>query len=159
MVDGADQNILSDDPRLLFQCGNQAAVSPITLLEGSVQASHQGYSRIGIEHHRTVELSQGSLSVLDELRGAAEKHLLDLRYVLGPEWSISSKMMSGETVSCVIVGPRRLTLQCEAASPLVLSVLAAEVSREYGSSLPGSCIRIQTTACPPAKVLTRVQWD
>lgn len=158
MVDGADQNILSIDPRLLFQCGNQAVVSPITALQGSVRASHQGYSRIGIAHYRTVELSQRSLQVLDEVSGAGE-HLLDLRYVLGPEWSVSSEIMSGETVSCVIVGPRRLTLQCEAASPLILSVLAAEISREYGSSLPVSCIGVQTTACLPAKVLTRVQWD
>ena len=58
MVDGADQNILSIDPRLLFQCGNEAVVSPITALQGSVRASHQGYSRIGIAHYRTVELSQ-----------------------------------------------------------------------------------------------------
>ena len=88
-----------------------------------MRASHQGYSRIGIEHQRTVELSQRSLQVLDEVSGAGE-HLLDLRYVLGPEWRVSSEMMSGETVSCVIAGPRRLTLQCEAASPLALSVLA-----------------------------------
>ena len=51
----------------------------------AVRASHQGYSRIGIEHQRTVELSQRSLQVLDEVSGAGE-HLLDLRYILGPEW-------------------------------------------------------------------------
>ena len=42
---------------------------------------------------------------------------------------------------------------------VTLKVLPAEISREYGSYLPASCIRIQTTACLPAKVQTRVQWD
>ena len=111
MVDGADQNIVPTDPGLLFQCGNEAVVSPIAISEGgemAVRASHQGYSRIGIEHHRTVQLSERSLLILDELSGA-EEHLLELRYILGPEWRVSSEMMTGEMVSCVIAGPRRLS--------------------------------------------------
>ena len=160
MVDGADQNIVPSDPGLLFWCGNEAVVSRIALSESGemARASHQGYSRIGIEHHRTVRLTQGSLLVLDELSGT-EKHLLELRYILGPEWRVSSEMMTGETVSCAIAGPRRLSLQCEAESSLALSILPAQISREYGTELPASCIRIQTTACLPAKVQTRVKWD
>jgi hypothetical protein len=161
MVDGADQNIVPTDPGLLFQCGNEATVSRIVVLEDGemvVRASHHGYSRIGIEHHRTVQLTQGSLLVLDELSGA-EKHSLELRYILGPEWRVSSEMITGETVSCAIAGPRRLCLRCEAESPLALSVIPAQISREYGAELSASCIRIQTTACLPAKVQTRVRWD
>jgi Heparinase II/III-like protein/Heparinase II/III N-terminus len=158
MIDEADQNTFSTDPRLLFQCGNEALVSPITVSGKSVRASHQGYLRIGVEHQRTVQLNQGCLEVLDEVRGTGE-HLLDLRYVLTPEWRVSSEMMAGSTVSCVIAGPRRLTLLCEAQSPLELSVLPAEISREFGSGLPTSCIRIHTTDCLPARVQTRVQWD
>jgi hypothetical protein len=133
-------------------------VSPITVSGKSVRASHKGYLRIGVEHQRTVQLNQGCLEVLDEVRGTGE-HLLDLRYVLTPEWRVSSEMMAGSTVSCVIAGPRRLTLLCEAQSPLELSVLPAEISREFGSGLPTSCIRIHTTDCLPARVQTRVQWD
>jgi Heparinase II/III-like protein/Heparinase II/III N-terminus len=159
LIDSADQNILSPDPRLLFQCGDEATVSPITETgDTRVQASHQGYSRFGIEHQRTVALSPLSLQILDEVSGAGE-HLLDLRYVLGPEWHASSDKMTGTTVSCVITGPHRLTLECEAAQPLALSVLPAQISREYGAVLPGICIRIQTKVCLPAKVQTRVQWD
>ena len=161
MVDGADQNIVPTDPGSLFQCGNEATVSRIVVSEDgemAVRASHHGYSRIGIEHRRTVQLTQGSLLVLDELSGA-EKHSLELRYILGPEWRVSSEMMTGETVSCAIAGPRRLYLRCEAESPLALSVIPAQISREYGAELPASCIRIQTTANLPAKVQTRVQWD
>ena len=134
MIDGADQNIVPTDPGLLFQCGNEATVSRIVASEGgemAVRASHRGYSRIGIEHHRTVQLTQGSLLVLDELSGA-EKHLLELRYILGPEWRVSSEMIAGETVSCAITGPRWLSLQCEAESPLALIILPAQISREYG---------------------------
>jgi hypothetical protein len=159
MVDSADQNSLSSDPRLLFRCGNEAAVSPISSDgDRTVRASHQGYSRIGVEHERTVELSEWSLLIMDELRGAGE-HLLDLQYVLGPAWRASSEMMSGKKVSCVITGSQRLTLQCECESSLTLSLTPAEISREYGAALPVCCIRIQTTACLPAKVQTRVQWD
>jgi hypothetical protein len=161
MVDGADQNIVPSDPRLLFQCGNEAIVSRIALSESSemaVRASHQGYSRVGIEHHRTVQLTQRLLLVLDELSGT-DKHLLELRYILGPEWRVSSDETSGRTVRCVIEGPRRLSLECEAAGPLSLSLVPAEISREYGAFLPASCILIQTAVMLPAKVQTRVQWD
>jgi hypothetical protein len=144
-------------------------VSPISSGgAGIVRASHRGYSRIGIGHQRTVQLGGGSLLVIDEVHGdevhgdevhGADEHLLDLQYVLGPAWRASSEMMSGKTVSCVITGPQRLTLQCESESSLTLSLTPAEISREYGATIPVSCIRIQTTACLPAKVQTRVQWD
>jgi hypothetical protein len=171
MIDAAEQNVLSADPESIFQSGNEAVVSPIAVLEGggtSVRARHQGYARIGVEHQRTVELSQSSLQVIDEVcwdelswdeMTGTREHLLELRYVLGPEWCVSSKMMTGETVGCVITGPQRLTLQCESTHPLELSVMPAEISRAYGAVLPASCIRIQTTARLPAKVQTRVRWD
>jgi hypothetical protein len=161
MVDGADQNAVPTDPELLFWCGNEAVVSRIGSLEGgeiAARASHRGYSRIGIEHQRTVQLIDSSLLVLDEVNGT-EKHLLELRYILGPEWRVSSEIMAGEKVRCAIAGPRRLSLQCEAESPLALIILPVQISREYGTELPASCIRIQTTATLPAKVQTRVQWD
>jgi hypothetical protein len=161
MIDEADQNVLDTDPQSLFRCGDEAAVSRITLLEDgetAFRAVHQGYSRFGIEHKRTVRLSQQSLQVLDEVSGAGE-HLLDLRFILGPEWRVSSEQTSGEVVSCVIEGPRRIALQCEAAHPLALKIMPAEISREYGAGLPASCIRIQTRASLPARVQTRVQWE
>jgi hypothetical protein len=164
MIDDADQNSLSSDPRLLFRCGNEAVVSPITSEgDGMVRASHRGYSRMGIEHERTVQLGEWCLLVVDQVRGdqvrGASEHSLDLRYVLGPAWRASSEMMSGKTVSCVITGPRRLTLECASESSLTLSLTPGEISREYGATIPASSIRIRTTACLPAKVQTRVQWD
>ena len=167
MVDGADQNILSTDPRLLFRCGNEAVVSPIQVLENSnilegnkrlVRASHQGYSRIGVEHQRTVELAEWYLLIVDEVGGTGE-HLLELQYVLGPGWGASSEMMSGETVSCVITGPRRLTFQCHADSALALSVTPAQISRAYGAAVTGELLYPDPndTACLPATVQTRVQ--
>jgi hypothetical protein len=159
MIDGADQNSLSNDPRLLFQCGNEAAVSPISS-DGDriVRAAHQGYSRMGIDHQRTVQLDEDEMLITDQLQGSGD-HLLDLQFVLGPAWSASSEMMSGTTVRCVITGPQRLTLQCESQTSLTLSLTSAEISREYGAALTGSRIQIQTTACLPAKVQTRVQWN
>ena len=116
-----------------------------------------------IEHDRTVQLGERSLLVIDEVlgdqvRGAGE-HLLELQYILGPAWCASSEMMSGKIVRCVITGPKRLTLQCESESLLTLSLRPAEISREYGATIAVNSIRIQSTACLPAKVQTRVQWD
>lgn len=161
MVDNAEQNLLNSDPRLLFRSGNDALVSRMEKLEGGelgARASHRGYSRLGVEHQRTVQLMERSLVVLDEVSGTKE-HLLDLHYVLGPEWRVSSEMMDGETVSCIIAGPRRLSLHCEAAHRLTLTVIPAEISREYGATLPATCIRIRATAWLPARVQTRVRWD
>jgi hypothetical protein len=160
-VDGADQNIIPTDPGLLFRCGNEAAVSRIEIPEAgetAASASHQGYSRFGIEHQRTVRLTPCSLEILDEVSGTG-RHLLELRYILGPEWRVSSEIPTGKTVSCVLEGTRRLTFQCEAADLLTLSVLPAEISREYGASLSTNCIQVQTTASLPAKVQTRVGWE
>jgi hypothetical protein len=160
-IDRADQNIVSTDPRMLFRCGDEAAVSPIALSEGckiTVRASHQGYARFGIEHQRTVHLDERSLSVTDEVVGAGA-HSLDLRFILAPGWEAFSEMMRGEVVSCVLIGPRRMTMTCEAESRLTLSILPTEISREYGVGLAVSSITIQTTASLPAKMQTRVQWD
>jgi Heparinase II/III-like protein/Heparinase II/III N-terminus len=162
LVDEADQNIIPVDHQSLFLCGNEAAVSPIEVSVGDVEimlrASHRGYSRFGVEHRRTVHLSETALLLVDELSGTGE-HMLDLRFLVGPEWHVSSETSTGQAVSCVIDGSRHLTLRCEAESSLTLSVLPAEISREYGSYLPASCIQIQTTAGLPASVQTRVRWD
>jgi Heparinase II/III-like protein/Heparinase II/III N-terminus len=161
MIDEEEQNLIDPDPGMLFRCGNEAVVSRIAsaeTLEMTFHASHWGYSRYGVEHGRTVRLEECSVQLTDEVRGAG-KHLLELRFILGPEWTVSSETMTGETVNCVIEGPRRITLQCEAESPLVVSVTPAEISREYGARLPASCIRIHTTAFLPVKLQTEVQWD
>ena len=96
--------------------------------------------------------------ITDEVEGAGD-HLLDLQFVLGPAWRASSEMMNGKTVRCVITGPQRMTLECDSESSLTLSLTPAEISREYGATIPVSSIRIQTTARLPGKVQTRVQWD
>ena len=158
MVDNEEQNIFSAQPRSLFQCGNQAAVSPIDLSDGGVCASHEGYARIGVEHRRTVQLRERCLRVLDEVRGMGQ-HSMTLRFVLSPEWRASSQKITGETVTCELVGPRRLTLHCEADQRLELSVLPTEISREYGSGLAASCLCIHTEATLPARFETRVRWD
>ncbi len=161
VIDGLDQNEIPSDPELLFQCGNEAAVTEITITQGdeiSARASHEGYARLGIGHQRTVQLSEEGLLLTDEVSGASH-HTLDLRFVLGPEWRVSPEVTDGEAVSCVIAGPRRVTLVCETASRLDLSILPAEISREYGAGLPATCILIHTMACLPAKLQTSVRWD
>jgi hypothetical protein len=157
MIDGADQNTLGVQ---LFRLGNEAQVSPIVLEENGkmVRASHQGYGRWNIEHQRTVRLSPCSLETLDEVRGAGQ-HLLELRFILGPEWVFYPEIMSAEKVTGTIGGPRRLIFLCGAESTLDLSVLPAQISRAYGAAVDTHCIRIQTTAKLPATLETRVRWN
>jgi hypothetical protein len=138
-------------------------VSPIEVSQDPekelwLRASHRGYSRFGIEHQRTVQLSETALLLLDEVSGTGER-LLGLRFLVGPEWQVSPEITLGPAVSCVIRGARHIRLRCEAESSLTLQVLPAEISREYGSYLPASCIQIQTVACLPASLQTRVGWD
>jgi hypothetical protein len=157
-IDAADQNTIPTSDRSLFRCGNEAEVSAIELSGNSLRASHLGYSRLGVVHQRTVSLSETALLLIDEVTGAGT-HSLDLRFLLGPEWRVSPAMVTGGTVSCIIVGSRGLTLQCEAESSLILELLPAEISRAYGSSVTATCIHIQTSACLPASLQTRVTWD
>ena len=170
LVDGMDQNTVPRDPGMLFRCGNEAAVSAITLIDGNdgigVRASHSGYGRLGIIHQRSVLLSEDSLLLTDEVSGRGE-HALDLRFILDPAWQATPEPIvgddgddgdDGQAVRCAIDGPRSLTLVCEAKSALALSVHPAEISREYGSGLPTSCILIHTTASLPASIQTRVEW-
>ena len=160
MVDAVDQNTIPGDPGLLFSCGNEGSVSPIVIVDGdpAVRASHRGYLRLATEHRRTVRLSASALLVWDDLSGSGN-HLLDLRYILGPSWSVTSEKGDDGRVACAINGPRRLSLQCEARSSLTLTILPTNISREYGASLPATCIQIQTTASLPATLQTRVTWE
>jgi hypothetical protein len=162
-VDDAEQNIIPADPGSIFQCGNEATVSAIEVSGEDdetiwLRASHRGYARFGIEHQRTVHLSKTELLLVDELRGGG-RHMLDLRFLLGPEWHVSPETSTGQAVSCVIDGARHLTLRCEAENSMKLAVVPSEISREYGSHLPASCIQIQTIAGLPASVRTLVRWD
>jgi Heparinase II/III-like protein/Heparinase II/III N-terminus len=179
VVDGANQNTVPTDPQLLFQCGNEAIVSPIAIAKGdeaTARASHSGYSRYGIEHQRTVQLGERSLLIIDEVKKDATRdadqdkanrkaanggreHSLDLRFILGPEWQATSEMMTGALVNCVIRGPRQMTLTCMAGSELTLSIVPTTISREYGAALAVCSIRIYTMTSLPAKVRTTVQWD
>jgi hypothetical protein len=165
-IDKADQNIIPRQPGCLFQLGNEASVSRIAILPGeqpTVQASHRGYARYGIEHQRTVQLGEHCLQLVDRVTGQhpgrGQSHSLDLHFMLGPGWSVSSEMMAGDMVSCVIDGPRQLTFACAGASPLTLTTAAAEISREYGAALPGHSIRISTVALLPTTLRTTVRWN
>jgi hypothetical protein len=158
LLESADQNLVNQDPGSLFISGNQAVVSPISASRNQMWASHQGYKRFGVEHRRKVELDERSLLLIDELNGTGN-HRVELRFILGPEWQISSEMMGGKVVRCQIMGPRRLSLSCESGTPLELTVQPTEISREYGASLPASSISIKAGAAMPAKFETRVVWN
>jgi Heparinase II/III-like protein/Heparinase II/III N-terminus len=158
VIDEADQNTIPTSNQSLFRCGNEAEVSAIEVSGNSLRASHTGYARLGVVHQRTVSLSETALLLIDQVGGAGT-HLLDLRFLLGPEWRVSPAITAGKTVSCIIGGSPHLTLQCEADSSLMLDVLPAEISREYGSWVPATCIHIRTSARLPAIVQTRVTWD
>ena len=163
-IDEAEQNSIALSPRHLFQCGNEATVSAITQRKCeplTVQASHQGYARFGIDHERTVQLHDLSLLIIDEVSGAdpSQSHLLELNFVLGPEWIVSPERVAGDRVSCRVAGPRQLTFACESAGCLVMAIAPTEIAREYGAALPATSIRIHTSARLPVTLRTTVNWS
>jgi len=86
-------------------------------------------------------------------------HELDLRFILGSEWKVVPGTVTGEAVSCIIQGPRHLSLRCGAKDPLTLTIMPTEISRAYASSLAATCIGIHTAIHLPAVIQTEVEWE
>ena len=73
-VDYQEHNSISQDRDALFQCGNEAAVTPIEVYgkDGAIvfSASHSGYSRFGVQCSRTLHLRKNRLTITDEVTGS-----------------------------------------------------------------------------------------
>lgn len=137
-------------------------VSPITRVQGepaSVRASHAGYERFGIEHERTIQLAENWMRLIDILSSQTESESrLDLHFTLGAAWTVTLGIMTGDVVSCFIAGPWTLTFECASTSYLSLTTSPTRISREYGASLPGTLLTINTLASLPATLRTTVRW-
>ena len=162
-IEQADQNTISRRPEHLFQTGNEATVSSITRVQGepaSVQASHAGYERFGIEHERTIQLAESCMSLIDRVNSPTEsKREMDVHFTLGPEWTVSPGITTGDVVSCCIAGPRTLTFECASTSRLSLTTSPTQISREYGASLPGTSLTIHTHTSLPTTLRTTIRWN
>lgn len=161
MVDGQQQNSISNDSNQLFRSGDEASVSPISVkqTEGEIvlAASHKGYARFGVHCQRTLRLRQDELVITDELQGDGS-HQIDLLFQLAPEWSATAEQARGPCVRCAIKGERPLVLTCEGGRSLSLEVEAREISRAYGSFLHSARVHVQLEETLPVSVVTRIQW-
>jgi hypothetical protein len=157
-IDGADQNILNHALDCLFRSGNEASVSAMTRSQDGVEAAHYGYKRFGIVHRRAVALAENSLLVRDSVTGAGE-HMLDVRWIVGPEWHVIPEISQGTIIRCRLQADARIVLlECSAGSELTLTITERSVSREYGAALPGQCLSIRTLALLPRSLETKVTW-
>lgn len=158
IIDDQEQNTINRDRQFAFCVGNEAQVGQInaeeSLGEVSVGASHFGYRRLGVEHHRRVHVLTHSLIIEDCLRGEGE-HVFEIRWHLSSIWSVSH----GEQ-GFLIGGPRRVRLTALSPVPLSCMQASAEISRTYGGALDrGRVLSIRGITKFPCNVITRVTWE
>ena len=158
-VDHAEQNVIYPDPGMAFFLADQAAVSPIHLSDSGneirLSASHTGYRRIGVTHHRTVRLLLNRISIEDILSGAGE-HSFEIFWHLPPIWRVE-KVARGRGFE--IFGPSRVSFTVESPFALDLSHESVPISRTYGGAVEHATrLRIAGSGSFPCAIVTNITW-
>lgn len=158
MVDEQEQNSINLDRQFAFCIGNEAQVSQIHTQESdsevTVGASHFGYRRLGVEHHRRVRLLNRCLIIEDSLRGDGE-HVFEVRWHVPSIWNVRGAEQGFE-----IDGPRKGRLAVYAEVPFSCMQAQTGISRSYGGVLaPGTVLSIRGKTKLPCGVTTRVTWE
>ncbi len=158
VIDGAEQNDINPGHKFTFCIGNQAAVTAIELVETSDQihlcASHSGYSRLGVEHHRCVSLRRGGIAIDDILEGTGS-HSLEIFWHLPSTWRIEQMEKDGFEIA----GPQNVCLTVDSELELQLSHQPVPISRTYGGALEkGTRLRIAGSGRFPCTIRTHINW-
>ncbi len=162
VVDGLEQNSVPADLERLFVMGNEATVSPIEVSAGAesltARAFHQGYSRIGVQPTRTLQMQQDELVIEDSIEGKGT-HRCEFFYQIAPEAHLVAYDSTSEHPGCEIVsGKHRVRLSFAGTAQLTMQVLDSEISRAYGASIPAKRLRVYADAVLPARFSTSVRW-
>jgi len=162
-IDRAEQNRLPKSSDDLFRICNDAHVSTIRMQEvdGAVvlQASHDGYCRLGVSHTRTVTLvPQGGIVLEDELAGSGT-HVFEAFFHVSRRWQVAPKTEEGKEVSCCIHGSCAVEICCSAPVVLKLSCIPGIIAKAYGAVAEGTTIRIQGSFDKSVKLAQRISWQ
>jgi Heparinase II/III-like protein/Heparinase II/III N-terminus len=163
LVDGKEQNTIKFTRLGLFRVGNEASVSRIKHAQQSgavfLQASHSGYSSMGVTHTRTIRLDEKKeLATIEDHLSGRGRHLVELNFQLAPPWRVEQMAEENSEVRCRIEGPRNLEIIVSA--PCALSGKHGEtlISRTYGSTVPASRVRFACNGELPISVTTQLRW-
>jgi hypothetical protein len=163
VVDKQEQNTIEFASSSLFQLTNEAAVSPIEhKYQGStifVQASHSGYSSIGVIHTRTIQLhEENDLAIIEDYLAGSGRHLVELNFQIARQWRVSQIEQADSQVRCVIEGPRKLEVVVSAPGGVRAERSESLISMTYGSTTSASRIRLECDLELPASVTTQLRW-
>lgn len=162
LIDGTEQNRISQGPLGLFILGDEAAVSQIQ--EGReargcfLRASHTGYCSLGVTHTRTIRVvdEQRAFVIEDELEGHGV-HDFELNLQLAPNRSAEIAAAENE-IACRILGDRQVQLTIAGPTRLQGSIQPSLVSATYGVTVPAVKVRFWGRAAVPARITTRISW-
>ena len=163
MVDGKEQCAVEFTRAGLFRLGTEATVSRIKHVgEGNItclQASHSGYSSLGITHSRTIRLqdTEGQAHLEDHLAGTGH-HQVEVNFQVAPPWRLRLITEVDTGVRCLLEGPHKLEIFVSAPCIVRVEACEAPISMTYGSTTPASRIRFTCDAELPASLTTQLTW-
>jgi Heparinase II/III-like protein/Heparinase II/III N-terminus len=163
MVDGKEQCAIELTRAGLFRLGTEATVRRIKhVTEGDImtlQASHSGYSSLGITHSRTIRLQgdEGKAYLEDHLTGTG-LHQVELNFHAAPPWRPAQITNTESGARCLLEGPRQLEIFVSAPCVVHMDQGETEISMTYGATTPASRITFTCQLELPASITTQLAW-
>ena len=161
-VDSQEQNRFDPEKEQLFRMRNDAVPTLIqTAVEGDsvkLSAAHSGYVRLGVSHHRSLQLADGKLNVMDTLEGAGI-HDFQLTFQLPVTTADVTMVEDAEGRMCSVPSLRGLQIGCSASASLAMEKKTSEISRAYGLVSPATRLTVSGRSQLPIKIATRITWS
>ena len=163
MVDGQEQCAIDFTRAGLFRLGTEATVSRIKQVNKdsgtSLQASHSGYSALGVTHSRTVSLRDDEAKAcLEDHFAGTGSHKVELNFQLAPPWRPIRVTYAESGVRCLLDGPRQLEIVVGAPCTVQMQQCETEISTTYGATTPASRITFSCQLNLPASITTEISW-
>jgi len=162
-VDGKEQCTIEFTRAGLFRLGTEASVSRIQHADDgsatSLQASHAGYSSLGITHSRTIFLPDNSKKAYleDHLAGNG-LHKIEINFHVAPPWRPARITNTESGAVCLLDGPRQLEISANASSVVYVEQCETEISMTYGATTQASRITFTCQLQLPASITTQLAW-
>jgi hypothetical protein len=163
MVDGKEQCTIEFTRVGLFRLGTESTVSRIKHLTkgntSSLQASHSGYSSLGVKHSRTIHShdNEGKVCLEDHLAGTG-LHTVEMNFHIACPWRLMRITNADSEARCLLEGPRQLEILVNAACVVYVAERETEISMTYGATTPASRITFTCQAELPASITTQLVW-
>lgn len=162
MIDNAEQNSVPPGTTGIFVLGDEAQVGELKTSHDSetiaIEASHDGYKRLGVMHNRKLRLSSHKLQIEDAFTGHG-RHRVQLNFTLPATWQIEPPIEIGREIEVVIRGPRTANLVVSSECELHLQTCATQITRNYGELCEAVRVSFEAEIVAPARLLTELTWE